>query len=151
MGDETKDGQIVILLERVTNLVDAMDEIRTELKAQSGVVQRIPLLEQSLQSNAQSVGRAFKTIEAVNVVVNKHSEALTANRTTSRIIGTIASGSILVAVGFTGWAWGQLDGLHNTDNQLNIRITTLEVQAKAASDMANRFENQQGYRRDRNQ
>lgn len=131
---------VELLIERVNNLLDNFDELKAEVKANNATINKVPILESRLEQQSQTLGRAFAAIEAVNTVTKAHGEQHTAQRTANKIVYAIVGVGLGVSTSFTGWAWGQLQSLRDTDMNYGIRINTLEVKNSEAEKNRSKFE-----------
>ena len=129
-----------LLIERVNNLLDNFDELKQEVKTIGSTASRVPVLETRIEQHSQTLGRAFAAIESVNTVVKSHGEQHTSQRTANKIVYAIVAVGVGISSSFTGWAWGQLQSLRETDVNFGIRLNTIEVRRAEAEKNRSKFE-----------
>ena len=120
-------------------MVNSFDQ-KTEVKAISSTANRVPVLETRIEQHSQTIGRAFAAIESVNTVAKGHAEQLTSQRTANKIVYAIVAFGVGVSTSFTGWAWGQLQSLRETDVNFGIRLNTIEVRNAESEKNRSKFE-----------
>ena len=129
---ENDEISVAVLIERVTQLVNGLQSMERNLSEQSKVTAEIPVMKRDMKEFDEQINRAFSSIKAVNAVSVANSGAIETGRTVMKFVGALASSAFVVALSAVGWSWNQLDALHKTDNDLNIRLTTMEVRSVEA-------------------
>lgn len=132
MPDNDDQISVAVLIERVTALVNGLQNMERNISEQAKVTAEIPIMKRDMKEFDEQIDRAFTSIKAVNTLSQSNSNAIETGRTMMKFVGAIASSAFVVALSVVGWSWNQLDALHKTDNDFNIRLTTMEVRSVEA-------------------
>lgn len=130
---------IAVMTEQINTIVSGVKRIEDIMREQSQALGDIPVIKRDVQELEEKIERAFKAIRATNEALTAQSHLITAQKTSNKIIGSLASAALVVAMGFAGWAWSQLDGLHTADNGIAIRVNSLEIRNAEADKFADKL------------
>ena len=139
---ETNSVQIAIavMTEQINTIVGGVARIERIMSEQSQMLGEIPVIKRDVQELDEKIERAFRAIKALNEALNAQRDLQTAQKTTMRLVGALASIAAAGAIGLTGWCWTQLDGLKQADTSIAIRVNSLEVSKTEADKFAEKLQ-----------